>query len=112
MHYKVRSYSHASVPRPAAMGKKPRARYGREQKLPWANPEIEVLRNLTVNQYRLLSNRYRNPTTRKTLCTIYGLQRRTFGAAYSKACALKPVHQKVKRWTKLEDNIIRGISKE
>ncbi len=105
-------YSHASIPRPAAMGKKFRARYSREQKLPWSNPEIEVLRNLAVNQYRLLSNRSRNPTTRKALCTIHGLQRRTFGAAYSKACSLKPVEQKAKRWTKLEDDIIRGISKE
>jgi hypothetical protein len=92
--------------------KKPRAIYGDGPNFAWTNPEIDVLRNLTVEQHRLLSKNSRDRKRSKQLCTIDGLQHRTFNAVYSKVCKLRPVSQRTKRWTEPEDNIIRRITKE
>jgi hypothetical protein len=92
--------------------KKPRAIYGDGPNFAWTNPEIDVLRNLTVEQHRLLSKNSRDRKRSKQLCAIDGLQHRTFSAVYSKVCKLRPVSQRTKRWTEPEDNIIRRITKE
>ena len=92
--------------------KKPRAIYGDGPNFAWTNPEIDVLRNLTVEQHRLLSKISRDRKRSKQLCTIDGLQHRTFNAVYSEVCKLRPVSQRTKRWTEPEDNLIRRITKE
>jgi hypothetical protein len=91
---------------------KPRAIYGDRPNFAWTNPEIDILRNLTVEQYRLLSKNSKDRKRSKQLCNIDGLQYRTFSALYSKVCKLRPVSQRTKRWTEPEDNIIRRITKE
>jgi len=91
---------------------KPHAIYGDRPNFAWTNPEIDILRNLTVEQHRLLSKNSKDRTRSKQLCNIDGLQYRTFSALYSKVCKLRPVSQRAKRWTEPEDNIIRRITKE
>ena len=92
--------------------KKPRASYRVRPNSAWTNSEINILRNLTMEQHRLLSKNSRDRTICKQLCTIDGFQRRTFSAVYSKVCKLRPASQKNKRWTEPEDDIIRRITKE
>lgn len=91
--------------------KKPYTIYGDGPNFAWTNSEINVLRNLTVEQHHLLSENSRDRKRNNQFCAIDGLQHRTFSTVYSIVCKLRLVSQRTNCWTESEDQVIRRITR-